>query len=196
MLQPKLLRFIQDREYERVGDPVTRRANARIIAATNRDLGEMVRSGRFREDLLYRLNVITLSMPPLRERSEDIALLAERFLLRYAANYRRPARGFSKMARDAILAYPWPGNIRELQNVVERAVILCATEQIDIDLLSIAETPERKSRPRIGDALSLEDVERSHIRAVMSSSPSFEAAAATLGIDVSTLYRKRKEYGL
>jgi len=196
MLQPKLLRFIQDREYERVGDPVTRRANARIIAATNRDLGEMVRSGRFREDLLYRLNVITLSMPPLRERSEDIALLAERFLLRYAASYRRPARGFSKMARDAILAYPWPGNIRELQNVVERAVILCATEQIDIDLLSIAETPERKSRPRIGDALSLEDVERSHIRAVMSSSPSFEAAAATLGIDVSTLYRKRKEYGL
>jgi NtrC-family two-component system response regulator AlgB len=83
-----------------------------------------------------------------------------------------------------------------LQNVVERAVILCAGEMVDLDLLSIAETPERKARPRIGDALSLEDVERSHIRAVMASSPSFEAAAATLGIDVSTLYRKRKEYGL
>jgi NtrC-family two-component system response regulator AlgB len=195
-MQPKLLRFIQDREYERIGDPVTRRANVRIIAATNRDLGEMVKDGRFREDLLYRLNVITLNMPPLRERAEDIALLAERFLLRYAASYRRPARGFTKMARDAVFAYPWPGNIRELQNVVERAVILCSGEQIDLDLLSIAETPERKARPRIGDALSLEDVERSHIRAVISSSASFEAAAATLGIDVSTLYRKRKEYGL
>ena len=195
-LQPKLLRFIQDREYERVGDPVTRRANVRIVAATNRDLAEMVKQGQFREDLLYRLNVITLSMPPLRERVEDLGLLAERFLLRYAANYRRPARRFAPAARDAILAYPWPGNIRELQNVVERAVILCSAEQVELDLLSIAETPERKSRPRIGDALSLEDVERSHIRAVIASSASFEAAAATLGIDVSTLYRKRKEYGL
>jgi len=195
-LQPKLLRFIQDREYERVGDPVTRRANVRIVAATNRDLAEMVKQGQFREDLLYRLNVITLSMPPLRERIEDLGLLAERFLLRYAANYRRPARRFAPAARDAILAYPWPGNIRELQNVVERAVILCSAEQVELDLLSIAETPERKSRPRIGDALSLEDVERSHIRAVIASSASFEAAAATLGIDVSTLYRKRKEYGL
>jgi NtrC-family two-component system response regulator AlgB len=116
--------------------------------------------------------------------------------LRYAANYRRPARGFTSTARDAIMAYPWPGNIRELQNVVERAVILCPAGQIDMDLLSIAETPERKARPRIGDALSLEDVERSHISAVIASSPSFETAAATLGIDVSTLYRKRKEYGL
>jgi two-component system, NtrC family, response regulator AlgB len=195
-LQPKLLRFIQDREYERVGDPVTRRANVRIVAATNRDLTEMVKQAQFREDLLYRLNVITLSMPPLRERQEDLAMLAERFLLRYAANYRRSARTFTDAAHEAIMSYPWPGNIRELQNVVERAVILCSKEQVDVDLLSIAETPERKARPRIGDSLSLEDVERSHIRGVIANSASLDAAAKTLGIDVSTLYRKRKEYGL
>jgi two-component system, NtrC family, response regulator AlgB len=195
-LQPKLLRFIQDREYERVGDPITRRANVRIIAATNRDLGEMVKQNTFREDLLYRLNVITIVMPPLRERPEDLALLAERFLLRYAANYRRPARGFTKAALDAIQSYPWPGNIRELQNVIERAVILCSSEQIDMDLLSISESAERRSRPRIGDALSLEDLERSHIRGVMANASSLDHAAKTLGIDVSTLYRKRKQYGL
>jgi NtrC-family two-component system response regulator AlgB len=195
-LQPKLLRFIHEREYERVGDPVTRRANVRIVAATNRDLKEMVKDGLFREDLLYRVNVISVHMPALRERLEDLAVLAERFLLRYAANYRRPAREFTPAAVDAIRAYPWPGNIRELQNVIERAVILCTHEQIDVDLLSIAEGSERRARPRIGDALSLEEVERSHIRGVMATSPSLDAAAKTLGIDVSTLYRKRKEYGL
>ncbi|MEP6483296.1 MAG: sigma-54 dependent transcriptional regulator [Rudaea sp.] len=196
VLQPKLLRFIQDREYERVGDPITRHANVRIIAATNRDLTEMVKQNTFREDLLYRLNVITIVMPPLRERPEDLAMLAERFLLRYAANYRRPARGFSKAALDAIQSYPWPGNIRELQNVIERAVILCAAEQIDVDLLSISESADRRSRPRIGDSLSLEELERSHIRGVMANASSLDHAAKTLGIDVSTLYRKRKQYGL
>jgi NtrC-family two-component system response regulator AlgB len=195
-LQPKLLRFIQDREYERVGDPITRHANVRIIAATNRDLAQMVKDNTFREDLLYRLNVITIVMPPVRERPEDLAMLAERFLLRYAANYRRPARGFTKAALDSIQSYPWPGNIRELQNVIERAVILCSAEQIDVDLLSISESAERRSRPRIGDALSLEELERSHIRGVMANASSLDHAAKTLGIDVSTLYRKRKQYGL
>ncbi len=195
-LQPKLLRFIQDREYERVGDPITRHANVRIIAATNRDLTQMVKDNTFREDLLYRLNVITIVMPPVRERPEDLAMLAERFLLRYAANYRRPARGFTKAALDSIQSYPWPGNIRELQNVIERAVILCSAELIDVDLLSISESAERRSRPRIGDALSLEELERSHIRGVMANSSSLDHAAKILGIDVSTLYRKRKQYGL
>ena len=194
-LQPKLLRFINDREFERVGDPVTRHANVRIVAATNRDLKEMVKNGLFREDLLYRVNVITVHMPALRERIEDVPGLAERFLLRYAASYRRPARVFTPAALEAIRAYAWPGNIRELQNVVERAVILSLNEEIDIDLLSIADAAERKARPRLGDALSLEEVERSHIRGVMANSPSLDAAAKTLGIDVSTLYRKRKEYG-
>jgi NtrC-family two-component system response regulator AlgB len=195
-LQPKLLRFIQDREYERVGDPVTRRADVRIIAATNRDLGQMVKHGHFREDLLYRLNVISVHMPPLRERKEDLSRLAESFVLRYAGNYRRPARGLSDAALDAIHAYAWPGNIRELQNVIERAVILCSATQVDVGLLSIPETGERQSRPRIGDALSLEELERTHIRGVMATSTSLDAAAKTLGIDVSTLYRKRKQYGL
>lgn len=195
-LQPKLLRFIQDREYERIGDPVTRRANVRLVAATNRDLGEMVKTGQFREDLLYRLNVITIHMPPLRERPEDLGRLAETFLLRYASNYRRPARGFSKAALDAIRAYGWPGNIRELQNVIERAVILCAGAEVDIGLLSIPESGERQARPRIGDSLSLEELERTHIRGVLATAGSLDAAAKTLGIDVSTLYRKRKQYGL
>ena len=195
-LQPKLLRFIQDREYERVGDHLTRRANVRIVAATNRELDTMVREGRFREDLLYRLNVISVPMPPLRERQEDLSVLAERFLLRYAASYRRPARSFTANALEAIVAYGWPGNIRELQNVIERAVILSQGEQVDVDLLAIADIGARKARPRIGDALSLEELERSHIRGVMASSTSLDAAAKTLGIDVSTLYRKRKEYNL
>jgi NtrC-family two-component system response regulator AlgB len=195
-LQPKLLRFIQDREYERVGDHVTRKANVRIVAATNRNLGEMVRQGLFREDLLYRLNVFSIGMPALRERAEDLPGLAEGFLLRYAASYRRPARTFTPCALEAIKAYAWPGNIRELQNIIERAVILCPGEQVDIELLAIADAAGRKARPRIGDPLSLEDVERSHIRGVMANSASLDAAAKTLGIDVSTLYRKRKEYGL
>lgn len=195
-LQPKLLRFIQDREYERVGDPVTRRANVRIVAATNHDLAQMVKEGRFREDLLYRLNVITLVLPALRERLEDVGDLAERFLLRYANSYHRPARGFSKSALAAIQSYGWPGNIRELQNVVERAVILCAGAEIDSGVLSIPETSARQGQPRIGDPMSLEDLEKIHIRGVIATSSSLDQAARTLGIDVSTLYRKRKQYDL
>jgi len=195
-LQPKLLRFIQDREYERVGDPTTHRANVRIVAATNHNLPEMVKAGRFREDLLYRLNVISLHMPALRERGEDLQMLAERFLLRFARSYRRPARGFTKAAVDAIQRYPWPGNIRELQNVIERAVILCPTQEVDINLLSIPGGKAPDTRPVIGDPLSLDEIERAHIRGVLAISSSLDAAAHTLGIDVSTLYRKRKQYAL
>jgi NtrC-family two-component system response regulator AlgB len=198
-LQPKLLRFIQDREYERIGDPITRRANVRIVAATNRDLPKMVEQGQFREDLLYRLNVITMHMPALRERSEDISKLAEAFLLRFAASYRRPAREFSAGGLDALAGYTWPGNIRELQNVVERAVILSAQPTIDRESLSIAASAanaERKGRLHIGDPISLAELERAHIRGVIASATSLDAAARTLGIDVSTLYRKRKEYEL
>lgn len=195
-LQPKLLRFIQDREYERVGDPTTHRANVRIVAATNHNLPEMVKQGRFREDLLYRLNVIALHMPSLRERAEDLQMLAERFLLRFARSYRRPARGFSKAALDAIQRYPWPGNIRELQNVIERAVILCPSQEVEVNLLSIPGTKAPDARPVIGEPLSLDEIERAHIRGVLAISSSLDAAAHTLGIDVSTLYRKRKQYAL
>jgi NtrC-family two-component system response regulator AlgB len=198
-LQPKLLRFIQDREYERVGDPVTRRADVRIIAATNHDLRAMVAEGRFREDLLYRLDVITIALPPLAERGEDIGELAEGFLARCVGAYGRPARRFSPAALAALRAYPWPGNVRELANVVERASILCNGDAIEPAHLSI--TPgtgvdAQPAAPQIGDALSLEQLERAHIARVVDTSATLDAAARTLGIDASTLYRKRKQYGL
>ena len=195
-LQPKLLRFIQDKEYERVGDPVTRRADVRILAATNRDLGAMVAQGQFREDLLYRLNVIVLNLPPLRERAEDILGLAERFLARFVKDYGRPARGFSEAAREAMRQYPWPGNVRELRNVIERASIICNQELVAVDHLGFSATQSASSAPRIGESLSLEDLEKAHITAVMASSATLDQAAKTLGIDASTLYRKRKQYGL
>ena len=194
-LQPKLLRFIQDKEYERVGDPVTRRADVRILAATNLNLDEMVREGRFREDLLYRLNVITLKLPPLRERGEDILELAERFLARFVKDYARPARAFSQEARSALLAYHWPGNIRELRNVIERASIICAQTEIEPSHLGFGEQPVGNN-PRIGAPLSLEELEKAHISAVLAGTDTLEAAARTLGIDSSTLYRKRKHYNL
>jgi two-component system, NtrC family, response regulator AlgB len=195
-LQPKLLRFVQDKEYERVGDPATRRADVRIVAATNRDLDAMVAEGTFRQDLLYRLNIITLRLPSLRERTEDVVQIAERCLLGFAASYRRPARGFTEAAQALIRAHPWPGNIRELRNVIERAVILCAEAEVGAAQLSIAQGAAVGGSARVGADITLEALERAHILAVMSNSPTLEAAAITLGIDASTLYRKRKQYGL
>ncbi|UVE17917.1 sigma-54-dependent response regulator transcription factor AlgB [Pseudomonas sp. LS44] len=194
-LQPKLLRFIQDKEYERVGDAVTRQADMRILAATNLDLDEMVRSGRFREDLLYRLNVITLKLPPLRERHEDIAPLAERFLAHFVRDYARPARGFSDEAMAALLAYRWPGNIRELRNVIERASIICPQEKVELSHLGLDAQPATNT-PRIGAQMSLEELEKAHIAAVLANSDTLDMAAKTLGIDTSTLYRKRKQFNL
>jgi len=196
-LQPKLLRFLQDREYERVGDPVTRKVDVRIVAATNRDLAKMVKEGTFREDLYYRVNVINVTMPPLRERMEDAMFLAETFLARYAASYRRLARGFTEAAANAILDYHWPGNVRELQNVIERAAILCPDALVDVPYLAIAGNGEQASTSlRIGSAMSLEALERAHILKIVSTSSSLEEAAQILGIDISTLYRKRKQYGI
>ncbi len=196
-LQPKLLRFLQEREYERVGDATTRRADVRIVAATNRDLEAMVAEGSFRQDLLYRLNVVGLTLPPLRERREDVPALAERCLRRFAAAYRRPARAFSPAALDAIRNHAWPGNIRELRNAIERAVILSQQSEIDLPQLAIAAAPASvECVPRIGDAVSLAELERAHILAVVGASQTLEQAAQTLGIDASTLYRKRKQYGL
>ncbi|MBM7062569.1 sigma-54-dependent response regulator transcription factor AlgB [Pseudomonas sp. UL073] len=195
-LQPKLLRFIQDKDYERIGDPVTRRADVRILAATNLDLDEMVRAGRFREDLLYRLNVITLKLPPLRERHEDILMLAERFLARFVVDYARPARAFSDEARVALLNYRWPGNIRELRNVIERASIICPQESVELSHLGLGGEAPSGGAPRIGAALSLEELEKAHIAAVLAASATLDLAAKTLGIDASTLYRKRKQYNL
>ncbi len=196
-LQPKLLRFIQDREYERVGDPTTRRADVRLVSATNRDLEAMVRENAFRLDLLYRLNVITLTLPPLRDRREDVDALAEGFLRRYAKAYHRPASRLADAAMARLRAYAWPGNVRELQNVIERAVILSEGDVVGDEHLSLgAAAGEDPALPAVGAPVSLELLERRHIEAVLAGSHTLDAAARTLGIDSSTLYRKRKAYGL
>lgn len=195
VLQPKLLRFLQEHEYERVGDPHTRTANVRLIAATNHDLAEMVAQGRFREDLYYRLNVVNLWLPPLRDRREDIVPVAQNVLLRLAQRYDRPARRFTRDAEALMTMHSWPGNLRELHNAVERAVIVSDGEAIRPEHLPFG----RERLPpgcglRAGDAVSLEELERAHIEAIVASSSSLEAAARLLRIDSSTLYRKRKQY--
>jgi NtrC-family two-component system response regulator AlgB len=199
-LQPKLLRFIQDKEYERIGDPVTRRADVRIVSATNRDLDAMVRDNSFRLDLLYRLNVISLVLPPLRERPEDLEDLALGFIARYARSYHLPAARLAPSALARMRSYAWPGNVRELQNVMERAVILCPGEEIGADLLSLGSAPAGAGDPAAaispGAPITLDELERRHIEAVLANAETLDAAARTLGIDSSTLYRKRKAYGL
>jgi NtrC-family two-component system response regulator AlgB len=195
-LQPKLLRFVQDREYERVGEARTRRANVRIVAATNIDLEDAVRAGRFREDLLYRIKVVQLDLPPLRERPEDIMPLAEGFLseLRREKN----VSGFSPAATAAIRGYPWPGNIRELRNVVERALILCRGELIGVEHLpgNVSTTPPSDQDVRPGDFVPLDKLEELHIRRVLAQARSLDEAAKVLGVDVATLWRRRKKYGI
>ena len=192
-LQAKLLRFIEDKAYERVGDPNTRRADVRIVAATNRDLAAAVTAGEFRTDLYYRLKVIALTLPPLRQRPEDLENLALGFLQSFARRHGRPARKLSAAALARLRAYAWPGNVRELQNVIERAVILGNDATVSPAQLLL----EPVAIPAIVDAsATLEDVERRHMAAVLAASENLEAAARTLGVDASTLYRKRKLYGL
>ena len=194
-LQPKLLRFIQDKLYERVGDPITRKADTRIIAATNHDLEGMVSNGTFRLDLFYRLNVITVSLPPLRARPEDIEDLAQGFVESYSANYRLAARSVTPAGLALMKQYRWPGNVREMQNVIERAVILCPNAAIGPEFLAITK-PSGEAGPVVpGAPLSLEELEKLHIESIIASCDTLEAAARTLGIDSSTLYRKRKAYG-
>jgi NtrC-family two-component system response regulator AlgB len=194
-LQPKLLRFLQDKEFERVGDYATRKADVRVIAATNRDLDQAVKEERFREDLFYRLNVIQIEIPPLRERREDIAVLAERLLAFFGRARHRLFLGFAREALKILKEYRWPGNIRELRNVVERSAILCQTDQIGVECL-----PENllstDSSPRLGDKVSLEKIEEEHIRRVLASTKSLQDAADVLGIDQATLWRRRKKYGI
>jgi two-component system, NtrC family, response regulator AlgB len=194
-LQAKLLRFLEDKEFERIGENKTRRANVRTVAATNRELEAHVRKGLFREDLLYRLNVIDLQLPPLRERPEDILRLAQRFLLFFAKAARRQPPVISKAAEDALLAYPWPGNIRELRNAIERAVILWPAQVIEPEAFpQPVSTHVISPGPQLGGNFSLEEIEREHMRLVVAKAPTLEDAAAILKIDASTLWRKRKKY--
>jgi two-component system, NtrC family, response regulator AlgB len=194
-IQPKLLRFLQDREYERVGDQRTRKADVRIIAATNTDLDQAVGQGRFREDLYYRLNVIQIDLPPLAERSEDVEALAIEMMHAFGAQNHKVLKGFSTDALRALQNYAWPGNIRELRNVIERAVILCQSETVGIEYLPASVTP-LNSPVRLGDPVSLEVIAENHIRRVIATTKSLQQAADILGIDQATLWRKRKLYGV
>jgi len=199
-IQPKLLRLLQEREYERLGETTPRKANVRVIAATNRDLKQWVTEGRFREDLFYRLNVISATMPPLRERPEDIIPCAEKFLAFFAAQFRRKVCRFTAPALVALSAHPWPGNIRELRNAIERAVILAERDEITArDLPETASTSalnDHATVQEVGARISIEQLECEHIRRIMHSTDSLHEAAEVLGIDAATLYRKRKRYQL
>ncbi len=194
-VQAKLLRFIQDKTYERLGDPAPRKADVRIVAATNADLEGRVADGRFREDLFYRLNVISLTVPPLRERPEDIPPLAGAFLAHFSQTNHKPLRGFTAEGEAALEAHPWPGNVRELRNAVERAVILCGGDRIGAGDLPGHIAPAR-AVPAIGDRLPLAEIEEQHIRRVIADTGSLQEAADVLGIDQATLWRRRKVYGI
>jgi len=194
-LQPKLLRFIQDREYEHVGEAVPRKADVRLIAATNAKLEDVVKAGRFREDLYFRLNVISIEIPPLRERRDDIPVIAERLLAFHARNNHRLFLGFTAEALEALIANAWPGNVRELSNAVERAAILCRTDRVGRECLP-ANLTGVEAESRIGDAVSLERIEEVHIRRVLATARSLQEASAILGIDQATLWRRRKKYGI
>jgi NtrC-family two-component system response regulator AlgB len=195
-LQPKLLRLVQDRTYERVGEAAVRTADVRIVAATNRDLEAEVAAGRFREDLLYRLNVIEVTVPPLRARPADLVPLADHLLAQFAGRTHKPVAGFTPAAREALRRHRWPGNVRELRNAVERAVLLGKGTEIDVVDLPPAVTAPPPAKVAVGEGVPIDAVEVEHIRRVLASSPTLEDAARTLGIDPSTLYRKRKKYGL
>jgi two-component system, NtrC family, response regulator AlgB len=193
-LQSKLLRFLQEKQFERVGETRTRRADARVVAATNRDLERDIQEGRFRQDLLFRINVIEVKVPPLRERGEDILPLARRFLSFFGRSASRPAPALSVEAEAALLGYAWPGNVRELRNAMERAVILWPAQRLGLEALPETIIAHTTTGPRLGGDHSLEAIEREHVERVLSRTPTLEDAARVLGIDASTLWRKRKKY--
>jgi NtrC-family two-component system response regulator AlgB len=193
-LQAKLLRFLQEKTYERIGESTPRKADVRILTATNRDLAAAVKEGRFREDLLFRLNVIEITLPPLRDRSEDILPLARRFLASFARSAGRPPMELSKASEELLLHYPWPGNVRELRNAIERAVILWPAAIHEPAAFPERISPAPAAGPRLGGDATVEEVEREHIERVLARTPNLEEAARILGIDASTLWRKRKKF--
>jgi NtrC-family two-component system response regulator AlgB len=194
-LQAKLLRFLQERKFERVGETLTRTADVRIVAATNRDLEAEVKAGRFREDLLFRLDVVEVTVPPLRDRPEDVLPLARSFLAFFSRVAKRPTSELSPEAERALAAYPWPGNVRELRNAIERAVILSPGQVVGPEGLPERIGARAVAVPGLGGEFTLEEVEKEHLLRVLARSATLEDAARILGIDASTLWRKRKRYG-
>jgi NtrC-family two-component system response regulator AlgB len=196
-LQPKLLRLLQEKRYERVGDSKTRVCDVRILAATNHDLASDVATGNFREDLLYRLNVIDVVLPSLRERRRDLDPLAEHLLQFFARQTGRIVTGFTEEARSAIQRHMWPGNVRELRNAIERGVILASDSTVGLaDLPAQVGAVAPGHAIEVGHEVTLEKLEAEHIRRILASKPTLDEAAAVLGIDPSTLYRKRKRFGI
>ncbi|HEY1082871.1 MAG TPA: sigma-54 dependent transcriptional regulator [Prosthecobacter sp.] len=214
-IQPQLLRLLQEREYERVGESVTRKADVRIIAATNRDLKECVRNKTFREDLFFRLNVISVEMPPLRHRQDDLLGFADYYTEHFAAQVGRKLHGLSEAARRRIASYTWPGNLRELRNAIERAVILATSDHLEADdfpnegsnghpssngFSSSMDSDPSKMADGIDftscAGMTLQQIEEAYIKLTLDTAPSLAEAAVILGIDQATLYRKRKKMGL
>ncbi len=193
-LQAKLLRFLDSGEFRRVGGNKTLSVDVRVIAATNKDLTTLIKSGSFREDLYYRLNVINITIPPLRERKADIAELARHFLATYAKKLSKPINDFTAEALELFSAYRWPGNVRELENVIERAVIVCESGTIgaeDLSIPSYAAVADMNVNP------SLEEMEKTYILRVLKETGGNQSKASQLlGIDRKTLYLKLKKYGI
>lgn len=197
-IQAKLLRVLQERTFERVGDAKPRALDARIIAATHRDLGAMVGKATFREDLYYRLRVVEIHLPPLRERTGDVAVLVEGLVAKISRDLAKPIRYVTPTALSRLLAHPWPGNVRELENTLTRAVVLAKTDVLDETLLPIGEAPrvEHTGDPH-GELATLREVERVHIQRVLTRTDwNKRRACAVLDISRPTLDRKIEEYGL
>jgi len=198
-LQVKLLRVLQEMQVRPVGSTKAHPVDVRVIAATNRDLDRSIADGRFRQDLYYRLNVVRVSLPPLRTRREDIPALVNHFLRRYNRRFRRDVKGITQDALAALAAYDFPGNVRELENVIERAFAMGAREQItltDLPVLGTASVPA-VAAPATGSVPRLADVEKDLIlRALAFYKDDKEAAASALGISRRTIYRRLKEYGM
>ena len=192
--QSKLLRVLESGEIERVGSSRSKRIDVRLISATNSDLQAACQSGQFREDLLFRLNTVEIHLPPLRERREDIAVLALHFLSHYASRYRRAIRGLDPSALQSLMQYSWPGNVRELEHTLERAVLMCRSEQIQPGDLGLG---LQRSQPQNLEDLSLESVETILIRkALQRFQGNVSQAAEALGLSRGALYRRMEKYGL
>ncbi|MFA5316580.1 MAG: sigma-54 dependent transcriptional regulator [Dehalococcoidales bacterium] len=193
-VQVHLLRVLEEKEFTRVGSNEFIRVDVRVVSATNRDLKEAIASGHFREDLYYRLNVVAIDLPPLRERKEDIPLLSEHFLKKFAAENQKKISGFYPEVTDFLLKYQWPGNVRELENTIERAVILAQGSEIKLADLLQKDSPLVSS---VSSGRSLEEVDKNHIMSVLNETGgNYTRAAKILGISRATLYNKTKTYGI
>lgn len=195
-LQAKLLRVLETGEFERVGSSKTRKVNVRVLSATNADLKTGAAAGKFRQDLMFRLNTVEIHLPPLRDRREDIAPLAEHFLLQHSDRYRRGRMWFTDQALDALRAHSWPGNVRELDHVIERAVLLTSGETVSAMDLALQTTPAAQLSARL-EEMSLEDAERLLIKKALARfDGNANRAAEALGLSRSALYRRLQKYGL